>query len=168
MKHVVEEQGVMGVEQNGFRRDRHGEDYLFVVNEIIERKRKENKKHNVIAWNGGDLEKFEVLQNRVGHLALGAPKWTAVEAVRGDLGWSLFPERMVKAVLNYKVRIEQMENKMWVKQIFDWNLSESLWEKICWGHARKLKIQKTVCVRIGRSMDDWLLRSGIARVEERD
>ncbi|KAF2359892.1 Ribosomal protein S12/S23 [Trinorchestia longiramus] len=65
---------------------------------------------------------------------------------------------MVKAVLNYKVRIERMENKRWVKRIFEWNLSESLWEKICWGHARKLKIQKTVCVRIGRTMDDWLLR----------
>ncbi|KAF2351505.1 Armadillo-type fold [Trinorchestia longiramus] len=66
---------------------------------------------DVMAWNGGDLEKLEVLQNRVGRLALGAPKWTAAEALRGDLGWSLFSERMVKAVLNYKVRIERMENK---------------------------------------------------------
>ncbi|KAF2366386.1 HECT domain [Trinorchestia longiramus] len=57
---------------------------------------------NVMAWNGGDLEKLEVLQNMVGRLALGAPKWTAAEALRGDLGWSLFSERMVKAVLNYK------------------------------------------------------------------
>ncbi|KAF2346543.1 ELMO domain [Trinorchestia longiramus] len=54
-----------------------------------------------MAWNGGDLEKL-VLQNRVGRLALGAAKWTAAEALRGDLGWSLFSERMVKAVLNYK------------------------------------------------------------------
>ncbi|KAF2365268.1 hypothetical protein FHG87_003967 [Trinorchestia longiramus] len=77
---------------------------------------------NVISWNGGDLEKLEELRNRVGHLALGAPKWMAVEAVRGYLGWSLYFERMVKVVLNYKVRIEQ---------IFKWNLSESLWEKIC-------------------------------------
>ncbi|KAF2344329.1 Reverse transcriptase domain [Trinorchestia longiramus] len=44
MKHVVEEQGVMGEEQNGFRRDRRGEDNLFVVSEVIVRKRKENKK----------------------------------------------------------------------------------------------------------------------------
>ncbi|KAF2350452.1 S-adenosyl-L-methionine-dependent methyltransferase [Trinorchestia longiramus] len=57
---------------------------------------------SVMAWNGGDLEKLEVLQNRVGYLALGTPKWTAVEAIRGDLGWSLFSERMVTAVLNYK------------------------------------------------------------------
>ncbi|KAF2357662.1 hypothetical protein FHG87_011578, partial [Trinorchestia longiramus] len=25
---------------------------------------------NVMVWNGGDLEKLEVLQNRIGHLAL--------------------------------------------------------------------------------------------------
>ncbi|KAF2347368.1 Mitochondrial substrate/solute carrier [Trinorchestia longiramus] len=66
---------------------------------------------NVMVWNGGDLEKLEVLQNRVGLLAIGIPKWMAAEALRGNLGWSLFSERMVKAVLNYKVRIERMENK---------------------------------------------------------
>ncbi|KAF2356496.1 Reverse transcriptase domain [Trinorchestia longiramus] len=44
MKHVVEEQRVMGEEQNDFSRDRRGEDNLFVVSEIIERKIKENKK----------------------------------------------------------------------------------------------------------------------------
>ncbi|KAF2354590.1 hypothetical protein FHG87_014654 [Trinorchestia longiramus] len=64
---------------------------------------------NVMAWNGGDLEKLKVLQNRVGSLALGAPKWKTVEAIRGNVGWSLFSEKMVKAVLNYKVRIERME-----------------------------------------------------------
>ncbi|KAF2353866.1 hypothetical protein FHG87_015376 [Trinorchestia longiramus] len=40
-----------------------------------------------MAWNGGDLEKLEMLQNRVGRLALGASKWTATEALKGDLGW---------------------------------------------------------------------------------
>ncbi|KAF2350605.1 Protein kinase domain [Trinorchestia longiramus] len=66
---------------------------------------------NVMAWNGGDLEKLEVLQNRVGRVALSAPKWRATEALRGDLGWSLFSERLIKAVLNYKVKIERMDNK---------------------------------------------------------
>ncbi|KAF2348081.1 hypothetical protein FHG87_021162 [Trinorchestia longiramus] len=40
----------------------------------------------VMAWNG-DLEKLEVLQNRVGHLAFADSNWTAVEAIRGDLEW---------------------------------------------------------------------------------
>ncbi|KAF2362288.1 Armadillo-type fold [Trinorchestia longiramus] len=77
---------------------------------------------------------------------------------------------MVKAVLNYKVRIERMGNKGLVKRIFEWNLSESLWEKIYWGHARKLKIQKTVFVSI--MSDDYLtttlqcLMQDNARVED--
>ncbi|KAF2368185.1 hypothetical protein FHG87_001047 [Trinorchestia longiramus] len=54
---------------------------------------------NVLTWNKGDLEKLEVLQNRVGRLALGAPKWTVVKAIRGDLGWSLFSERMLSVVV---------------------------------------------------------------------
>ncbi|KAF2344659.1 hypothetical protein FHG87_024587 [Trinorchestia longiramus] len=45
---------------------------------------------NVMPWNGGDIEKLKVLQNKGGCLALGSPKWMAVEAMKGDLGWSLF------------------------------------------------------------------------------
>ncbi|KAF2346585.1 hypothetical protein FHG87_022658 [Trinorchestia longiramus] len=41
---------------------------------------------NVMAWNGRNLKKLEVLLNRVWRFALGAPKWTAVEGIRGDLG----------------------------------------------------------------------------------
>ncbi|KAF2363927.1 hypothetical protein FHG87_005318 [Trinorchestia longiramus] len=44
---------------------------------------------NVMAWNGGDLEKLELLQNRVERLALGALKWMAVGALEGDLGWNI-------------------------------------------------------------------------------
>ena len=44
MNCVVEEQGVMGEEQNGLGGDRRGEDNLYVISEIIERKRKECRK----------------------------------------------------------------------------------------------------------------------------
>ncbi|KAF2351640.1 NUDIX hydrolase domain [Trinorchestia longiramus] len=42
---------------------------------------------NVMVWTGEDLEKLWVLQNRVKHLALRIPKWMAVEADGGHLGW---------------------------------------------------------------------------------
>ncbi|KAF2353785.1 Reverse transcriptase domain [Trinorchestia longiramus] len=40
---------------------------------------------NVKAWNGGDLEKLEVLQNRVGCLALG--KWMDIPKWISQNGW---------------------------------------------------------------------------------
>ena len=44
MKDVVERNAMMGEEQNGFRRDRRGEDNLYVMIEMIERMKKENMK----------------------------------------------------------------------------------------------------------------------------
>ncbi|KAF2349998.1 Cyclin N-terminal [Trinorchestia longiramus] len=45
---------------------------------------------NVMVGTGGNLEKLEALQNSVGHLALGAPKWAAVEQKQTNKQ-SLFP-----------------------------------------------------------------------------
>ena len=44
MKDVVSRNALMGEEQNGFRRDKRGEDNLYVVIEIIERPKKDNLK----------------------------------------------------------------------------------------------------------------------------
>ena len=40
----IEREGVLGEEQNGFRKDRRAEDNMYVLNEIIENKRKNKKK----------------------------------------------------------------------------------------------------------------------------
>ena len=61
---------------------------------------------DVIAWNESELEKLEVGQNKVARMALNAPSYAAVEALRGDMGWSTFRERYVKATLRYKARLE--------------------------------------------------------------
>ena len=54
-------------------------------------------------------------------MALNAPRYAAVEALRGDMGWSTFREKHMKATLKYKVRLERME----------WNVKSSRWEKKC-------------------------------------
>ena len=43
-------------------------------------------------------------------MTLNAPRYAAVEALRGDMGWSTFRERHIKATLRYKIRLERMEN----------------------------------------------------------
>ena len=64
----------------------------------------------VIAWGEKKINKLEVGQNRVARMSLNAPRYAAVEALRGDMGWSTFRERHIKATLRYKVRLERMEN----------------------------------------------------------
>ena len=52
-----------------------------------------------------------MIQNRVGRIGLGGNKYVAVEAIRGEMGWSSFKERGAKAILNFKVR---MDNNRWI------------------------------------------------------
>ena len=56
---------------------------------------------NVVPWNESEIEKLDVRQNRVARMALNAPRYAAVEALRGDMGWSTFRERHMKATLRY-------------------------------------------------------------------
>ena len=44
----------------------------------------------VIAWSEKEIDKLEVEQNRVARMALNTPRYAAVEALRGDMGWSTF------------------------------------------------------------------------------
>ena len=73
-------------------------------------------------WTKNELERMEVIQNKVGRIALGANRYTAVEAIRGDMGWSTFRERLAKAVLRYRVRLHRMDENRWAKKVFEWNI----------------------------------------------
>ena len=86
---------------------------------------------DVIAWNDNELEKLEMGQNRVARMALNAPRYVAVEALRGDMGWSSFRERYVKATLRYKARLEQMNDVRIVRKVFVWNVRSSKCGKRC-------------------------------------
>ena len=45
--------------------------------------------------------------SRVARMALNAPRYAALEGLRGDTGWSTFRERLIKATLRYKIRLER-------------------------------------------------------------
>ena len=70
-----------------------------------------------------------MIQNRVGRIGLGGNKYVAVEAVRGEMGWSSFKERGAKAILNFKVRMDLMDNNRWVKKVEKWG--GSIWSNCC-------------------------------------
>ena len=52
---------------------------------------------DVMTWNESELEKLEIGQNRIARMALNEPGYAVIEALRGDMGWSTFRERHVKA-----------------------------------------------------------------------
>ena len=85
----------------------------------------------VLSWNESEVDKLEVGQNRIGRLALNAPRYAAVEALRGDMGWSTFRERLRKATLRYKVRLERMDDARVARKVHMWSMVESKWIKNC-------------------------------------
>ncbi|XP_050705903.1 uncharacterized protein LOC126991179 [Eriocheir sinensis] len=86
---------------------------------------------DVMTWNDSEIEKLEVGQNRVARMALNAPRFAAVEALRGDMGWSTFRERLVKATLRYKVRLEQMEDARLARKVYLWSIRDGKWANKC-------------------------------------
>ena len=74
------------------------------------------------------MQKLEVVRNKIGRVALGANRYVAVEAIRGDMGWSSFSERCIKGSIMYKRRID--ENR-WVRKICEKLRSKSRWSCSC-------------------------------------
>ena len=44
-----------------------------------------------------EIQKLETIQNKVGRVTLGANRYAGGKAIRGDMGWSSFYERHMKA-----------------------------------------------------------------------
>ena len=86
---------------------------------------------DVHPWNEDEINRLEVGQNVVARMALNAPRYTAVEALRGDMGWSSFLERFRKACLRYKIRLEFLEDTRIAKKVYMWNRVHGKWDKKC-------------------------------------
>ena len=65
---------------------------------------------------GKEKRGLEIVQNRAARRGLGANRHVATEALRGEMGWSTFQERIDKTKLNYRVRLEHMSDKRWAKK----------------------------------------------------
>ena len=47
------------------------------------------------------------------------------------MGWSTFRERLVKATLRYKIRLERMDDERIARKVYLWDESGSKWRKRC-------------------------------------
>ena len=64
---------------------------------------------------------MEVVQNKTGSIALGANKYMTGEGIRGGHGMeqSTFRERMAKAGLRYRARLQGMDENKWTRKLYE-------------------------------------------------
>ena len=98
---------------------------------------------NAISWTRGEINRLEVIQNKIGRLALGANMGTGTEAIRGDMGWSTFEERFMKGKLSFKARIDNMQGDRWVREICLQVGYKTCWMRNCAAMARDVGMGRT-------------------------
>ena len=95
----------------------------------------------IMTWNQSEIDKLEVIQNKVGRVGLGANKFVGIEAIRGEMGWSTFEERVSKGVLKYKARLERMDENRNARKVYSSNYGRGRWERKCTREASKLQLK---------------------------
>ncbi|CAF2076495.1 unnamed protein product, partial [Rotaria magnacalcarata] len=73
----------------------------------------------VLGFTQAEVNKLEKVQRQVGRLSLGAKKYTANEAIGGELGWSTMDERIAKIKIGYEVKIKGLEENRWLKKVYE-------------------------------------------------
>ena len=103
-------------------------------------------------WTKNDWDRMEVTQNRIGRIALGANRYSATEALRGEAGWSTFGERVAKAVFRYKVRLQQTDENRWARQVYEWTKHRSKWNGMCEKLIYEYKMRRKM---VYEKWDNW-------------
>ena len=79
---------------------------------------------DTINWSVEETNVLEIIQNKMG---LGANKMVGMEAIRGDMGWSTFEERLFKEKLIFKIRLEKMDEDRWAKKCYQEVCTRNRW-----------------------------------------
>ena len=73
---------------------------------------------NVIHFNKTDIEKLQRIENKVYRMILGAPAFTPVCVLRGEVGASMMETRIKKGKMIYLSYILSKENSL-IEKIFE-------------------------------------------------
>ena len=95
----------------------------------------------ITMYREGDIAKLEKTQNLVGRWSLGVPSTTAVEAIRGEMGWSTFRERIIKGKFNFLKKIEGLQEDRWSRQILAERGNNSSWRREIERWKRRLDVE---------------------------
>ena len=109
-------------------------------------------------WSLEEMKKIEVIQNKIGRLGLGANRLVGVEAIRGDMGWSSFEERLlIKGKLKFKVRLENMDGNRWARKIYIETGTKSKFSMDCVRVANKCGFSRKWVIHEDSNVREWRL-----------
>ena len=94
---------------------------------------------DTINWSVEEINKLEFIQNKVGRMGFGATKMVGVEAIKGDMGWSSFEERLF--IGKFKIKLEKMDVR-WAKKCYQDVGTRSKWSMNCARIVNKCGLSK--------------------------
>ena len=119
---------------------------------------------SVVTWNRRDLEELQRVENRVWRCILGAPGFTAIGALRGDIGVLSVGNRDMKVKLAYARFVMERNSSALVKRIL-----EDMYSK---GTDKWVKLLRVYMEKVGiLDLDDLTRGSELQlkkRIEEYD
>ena len=83
----------------------------------------------VLDIEGKEKRGLEIVQHRAARKGLRANRNVVTEDSRGEMGWSTFQERIDQSKIQYRIRLEYMNNKRWARKIFKWKGRKSSFRK---------------------------------------
>ena len=83
----------------------------------------------IVNFRRNDVVELEKIQHKIGRIALGAPKYTAVEGIRAELGYSTWEERIAKSRVAFARKLESMDDDRWAKKLWLQRGNDSKWKK---------------------------------------
>ncbi|MPC38887.1 hypothetical protein E2C01_032403 [Portunus trituberculatus] len=106
---------------------------------------------DMIARNESEIVKLKMAENRISRIALNELRYTAIEALRGDIGWNTFRERL------------RIDDERIARKVYLWNESGSKWRNRCMRMTERSGLQVVCGMRMaGRNQNEceWIMRKG--------
>ena len=121
----------------------------------------------VVAWNQGELEELQRVENRVWRCVLGAPGYAAVAALRGEMGASSTKGRDMKAKLMYVRSTMEKENSALARIVLEdmYRKGTGKWIKMIKKYLESIGIERLELICNGTEMQ---LRAKIDEIDKRN
>jgi hypothetical protein len=90
-----------------------------------------------------ETKRMETIQNKVARLALGANSYVATEALRGEMGWSRYENRIANMKINYYSKLKNGVTGSWA-EVIGQSADRSRWRNEIKRYMRGYQIEENM------------------------